>query len=134
MALVVLIYGPKAVGKTTLAHALAEDAGVHHVDADTLVLGWLAQGHVPHPVQGWLSEVEAAVLDALTTHEMVASEATGSYESDWEMAERLVSRGCRLVRVWLCCPWEVALQRLHERKIPRVPVSDVYARWIYEQA
>jgi shikimate kinase len=54
MATVTVLYGPKAVGKSWVAQALAERLGVQHVDVDALVLELLAAGSDPTlPLAGW---------------------------------------------------------------------------------
>ena len=49
-----VLYGPKAVGKSWVARTLAEQLGVHHVDVEALVLELLAAGARPDPADaGW---------------------------------------------------------------------------------
>jgi|Tabmets5t2r1_1033131.scaffolds.fasta_scaffold84926_1 cytidylate kinase len=52
MATVMVLYGPKAVGRSWVAQTLAERLGVRHVDADALVLDLLAAGVQPDPADG----------------------------------------------------------------------------------
>jgi dephospho-CoA kinase len=47
-----VLYGPKAVGKSWVAQALAERLGVQHVDVDALVLDLLAGGVRRHRPRG----------------------------------------------------------------------------------
>ena len=72
-----------------------------------------------------------AVLD---THQLVSVEATGAWDSDWRLADDLEVRGVRVLRVWVSAPKQLALQRLADRTIRRVPVSAREADWIYDQA
>ena len=65
MATVLVLYGPKAVGKSWVARALADQLGVHHVDVDAVVLELLAAGARPDPADGWLAWVEQRVAAAL---------------------------------------------------------------------
>jgi dephospho-CoA kinase len=44
MTTAIVLYGPKAVGKSWVAEVLRTHLGVAHVDADELVLGLLAAG------------------------------------------------------------------------------------------
>jgi hypothetical protein len=62
VATAVVIYGPKAVGKSLIAQIHTDQLGVYHVDTDALVLRALAQGLKPHPVLGWLRPVRVASL------------------------------------------------------------------------
>ena len=64
MATVIVLYGPKAVGKSWVAQVLAERLGVHHVDVDALVLDLLDAGARPDPADGWLAWVEQRVAAA----------------------------------------------------------------------
>ncbi len=134
MATVLVLYGPKAVGKSWVARTLAEHLGVHHVDVDALVLELLAAGARPDPADGWLAWVEQRVLAALGTQELVSVEATGAWDSDWRLADDLEARGVRVLRVWVWAPKQVALRRLADRTARRVPVSVQEASWIYDQA
>jgi shikimate kinase len=134
MATVLVLYGPKAVGKSWVAQTLAERLGVHHVDVDALVLELLAAGVQPDPADGWLAWVEQRVVAALHTHELVSVEATGAWDSDWRLADDLEARGVQVLRVWVSAPKQVALERLAARTARRVPVSAQEASWIYDQA
>ncbi len=134
MATVVVLYGPKAVGKSWVAQALADRLGVHHVDVDALVLDLLAAGIQPDPADGWLAWVEQGVVTGLDIHQLVSVEATGAWDSDWRLADDLEARGVRVLRVWVSAPKQVALQRLADRTSRRVPVSAQEADWIYDQA
>ena len=122
MATVIVLYGPKAVGKSWVAQALVDRLGVRHVDVDALVLDLLAAGVRPDPADGWLAWVEQRVVAALDTHPLVSVEATGAWDSDWRLADDLEARGVRVLRVWVSAPKHVTLQRLEERTARRVPV------------
>ena len=93
---VVVLYGPKGAGKSWVAGELDRRAGVHHIDADRLVLELSARGRSPDPEQGWLEEVETEVRRATCEHERVSVEATGAWESDWMLADHLIAAGCRV--------------------------------------
>jgi predicted kinase len=134
MATVIVLYGPKAVGKSWVAQTLAERLGVRHVDVDALVLDLLAAGVRPDPADGWLAWVKQWVLAALDTHQLVSVEATGAWDSDWRLADDLEASGVRVLRVWVSAPKQLALQRLAARTAPRVAVSAQEASWIYDQA
>jgi hypothetical protein len=95
MATAIVLYGPKAVGKSWVAQALADRLGVEHVDVDALVLGLLATGVRPDPTDGWLAWVEQRVVAALDTHQLVSVEATGAWDSDWRLADDLAARAFR---------------------------------------
>ena len=55
MATAIVLYDPKAVGKSWVAEVLRTHLGVTHVDADELVGDLLAAGTRPDPVDGWLT-------------------------------------------------------------------------------
>ena len=133
-ATVVVLYGPKAAGKSWVAEQLARRAGVRHVDADRLVLDLVDRGVRPDPVLGWLDQVEAEVGRALVGHPLVSVEATGAWDSDWLLADRLAASGHRVVPVWVTAPLEVTLQRLAARRSRKVPVSRLDATWIHAEA
>ncbi|HEY6744864.1 MAG TPA: AAA family ATPase [Mycobacteriales bacterium] len=131
---VVVLYGPKAAGKSWVAGELARRAGVRHVDADAVVLDLLDRGARPDPRLGWLDPVEAEVRRALAEHPLVSVEATGAWDSDWLLADRLAASGVRVVPVWITAPLEVTLQRLAARRSRKVPVSRPDAVWIHSEA
>jgi predicted kinase len=131
---VVVLYGPKGTGKSWVADQLCRRAGVLHVDADRLVLDLLVQGERPNPRLGWLDQVEAEVRRAISDHRRVSVEATGAWDSDWMLADRLAAAGCRVLPVWVTAPLQVTLQRLAGRRGPRAPVSREDAEWIYREA
>jgi hypothetical protein len=135
MATVIVLYGPKAVGKSWVAQALVDRLGVRHVDVDALVLDLLAAGVRPDPADGWLAWVEQRVVAALDTHPLVSVEATGAWDSDWRLADDLEARGVRVLRVWVSAP-----QARHAAAAGRANrptgagVSTEEAGWIYDQA
>jgi predicted kinase len=134
MATAIVLYGPKAVGKSWVARVLRERLGVAHVDADELVLELLAAGTRPDPVDGWLAWVLRRVADTLRHQALVSVEATGAWASDWRLADDLEAAGTRVLRVWVSAPREVAMGRLAGRTTRRVPVPAREASWIYDQA
>ena len=134
MATAIVLYGPKAVGKSWVAEVLRAHLGVAHVDADELVGDLLAAGTRPDPVDGWLAWVRRRALDALARHALVSVEATGAWDSDWRLAADLEAAGARVLRVWVSAPKELAMGRLAGRRSRRVPVPAEEASWIYDQA
>jgi gluconate kinase len=134
MTTAIVLYGPKAVGKSWVAEVLRTHLGVAHVDADELVLGLLAAGTRPDPVDGWLAWVRRRVTDALDQHGLVSVEATGAWDSDWRLADDLEAAGARVLRVWVSAPKQVAMGRLAGRTRRRVTVPTEEASWIYDQA
>jgi cytidylate kinase len=131
---VVVIYGPKGAGKSWVADELRRRAGVAHVDADRVVLGLLDRGARPDPRLGWLEQVESEVRRAVGDHGVVSVEATGAWDSDWILADRLTAAGYRVLRVWVTAPLEVTLDRLAHRRGRKVPVTTDEARWIHGEA
>jgi len=130
----VVLYGPKAAGKSWVAEELERRAGVRHVDVDRMVLELSSRGRRPDPEQGWLEEVEAEVRRLASEHALVSVEATGAWDSDWTLADRLAAAGFRVVSVWVTAPLDVTLDRLTHRRSLKVPVSVQEARWIYAEA
>jgi len=132
---VVVLFGPKAVGKSTIARLLQQYGGVYHVDPDALVLTLIAAGGQPDPDTGWLHPVEQAVRVALARHHRwVAVEATGAWESDWALVDHLERSGTRVVRVWVVAPLQTTLERLAERTEPTVRISEQEARRVFMAA
>jgi hypothetical protein len=109
-------------------------AGVHHLDVDALVLDLIDRGVRPDPRLGWLDHVEREVGRAVAGHPRVSVEATGAWDSDWMLADRLGAARCRVLSVWVTAPLEVTLQRLAERRSRKVPVAIEDARWIHAEA
>ena len=97
---VLVIYGPKGAGKSWVADELRRRAGVAHVDTDRVVLDLLDRGERPDPRLGWLEQVESEVRGALGDHAAVSVEATGAWDSDWILADRLTAAGYRVLQVW----------------------------------
>jgi cytidylate kinase len=131
---VVVIYGPKGAGKSWVADELRRRAGVAHVDADRVVLDLLDRGQRPDRRLGWLEPVETEVRRAVGDHAVVSVEATGAWDSDWLLADRLAAAGYRVLRVWVTAPLEVTLDRVAHRLSRKVPVTADEARWIHNEA
>ena len=134
MSTALILYGPKAVGKSWIAQVMAEHLHVYRVDPDELIRRLRAAGKKPDPHDGWLAEVTAHVQDALAGHDLVSVEATGAWASDWQLAHDLTARGVRVLRVWVSAPKEVADRRLQTRTTPRVSATADEASWIYDAA
>jgi cytidylate kinase len=131
---IVVIYGPKGAGKSWVADELARRADVTHVDADRMVLELLARGKQPDPRLGWLDPIGNEVRRAAARHAVVSVEATGAWDSDWMLADRLAAAGYRVLRVWVTAPLQVTLDRLAQRRTLKVPVTAEEARWIHGEA
>jgi shikimate kinase len=131
---VVVLYGPKAAGKSQVAEVLRARHAVAHVDADALVLDMLVAGVRPHLRHGWLFCIKRAVGAAMDTHAAVSVEATGAWASDWQLADDLEAAGDRVLRVWISAPLELTLDRLALRTTRKAPVTEDEARWIYTAA
>jgi gluconate kinase len=130
----IVLYGPKGAGKSQVAEVLRAQHGVAHVDADALVLDLLARGQRPHPRDGWLAPVHDAVTAALEEGPAVSVEATGAWDSDWQLADDLASAGQEVLRVWVGAPLEVTLRRLAARTTRKAPVDPREARRIWAAA
>jgi predicted ABC-type ATPase len=128
-----LLAGPKGVGKSWVAEIAERDLGVHDLDADLLILARLEKGSGPDLEDGWLEPVQAAVFDALARYPAVSVEVTGSWESDYKLARDAEARGHRVLRVWISAPLEETLARLRTRATRKVPVTETEARSIYER-
>ncbi len=130
---VVLLYGPKAVGKSVVARVLEERLGVSHVDADALILDCISAGVQPYPASGWLRPVERAVEAALAKHPVVSVEATGAYSSDWMLQERLAAAAARVIPILVWTDERTAMARLESRNSTRkVAVGRAEAARIYQ--
>lgn len=129
-----LLYGPKAVGKSWVAAVLANRLNVFFIDADLLVLELLEKGIEPDARDGWLVPVKESVLAALAQTDLVCVEATGAWDSDWALAEELADSGSRVLRIWVWTTKDVAMGRLASRTARRAPVSVEEAAWIYDSA
>jgi len=79
---------------------------VRHVDADLLVLDLLDQEVRPDPWLGWLDQVETAVRRTVGEYRCVSVEATGAWDSDWILADRLTAASCRVPSVWVTATLE----------------------------
>jgi len=128
---VILLVGPKAVGKTWVAETLSSVLGIAYVDADVLILDLLSTGQEPDTDVGWLMSVERAVCDVLTTSGSVSVEATGAWDSDYQLAHDLEALGHRVIRIWLKAPEETTIARLIARPPKKVPVSEALDRSIF---
>ena len=125
-----VLYGPKAVGKTWVARVLQENLGVVYVNADDVIPRLVSEGREPHPDEGWLREIEAEVLSAVADSRAVSVEATGAWESDWKLPDELAAKGIRTKKVSIWAPLEVCMARLHARPFPP-PIPDEEATWIH---
>lgn len=134
MALAVVLYGPKAAGKSQVGEALSDLYGVIPVDADEIVLDLLADAREPDPENGWLTPIEQAVTAALRDNAAVSVEATGAWDSDWQLALDLEAIPARVLRVWVSAPLEVTLDRLARRTSSKAPTTPDEARWIYDMS
>ena len=132
--LCVVIMGPKASGKSWVADVLHRCCGVHHVDPDSVILGLLAHGHGPDPVTGWLTPVEAALDQALSLHDRISTEATGAWDSDWQLLRDLASRGVIVRTIWIEAPLGLTLSRLAMRSADKVPTTPEEAAWYFSEA
>jgi hypothetical protein len=113
---------------------LEEALGVRHFDADPLILDLVARGIVPHPVDGWSPWVQPEVERLLADNGLASVEAVGAYEADFDIADRMETRGHRVIRVWLTAPVEETLSRLRSRTVPRAPTTEEAARESYRKA
>jgi shikimate kinase len=129
-----VLAGPKAVGKSWVADIAERDFGVHYVDADLLILDLLEMGSRPDPEDGWLHPIQAAVLDALQRCSVVSVEITGAWDSDYKLIRYVRDAGHRVVRIWIIAPLEETFARLRDRTSRKVPVSETEARLTYQQA
>jgi hypothetical protein len=133
-ALCVVIMGPKAAGKSRVADVLDRCCAVHHVDPDEVILRLLALGERPDPETGWLAQVEDALDGALRMHDRISTEATGAWDSDWQLIRDLGSRGVIVRTIWVEAPLDVTLTRLAERSERKVPTTPEEATWYYREA
>lgn len=129
---VILLVGPKGVGKSWVADLLEAHLGIYHVDVDALVIELAAAGELPDPKTGWLRQVERATSDALKDHTAVSVEATGAWESDFILAANLESKGHRVVRVLVKATKAETMCRLSRRATRnKVPIAENEAQRIY---
>jgi shikimate kinase len=129
-----VLAGPKAVGKSWVAQIAEREFDVHYVDADLLVLALGKAGSSPDPDDGWLEPVRAAVFDALSRHAAVSVEVTGGWDSDYKLIRSAADHGHRVLRVWISAPLDKSLERLRMRRTEKVPVSQADARAEYARA
>jgi shikimate kinase len=129
-----VLAGPKGVGKSWVAEIAEREFGVHYVDADRLILDLIEQGSTPDPEAGWLHPVQVAVLDALVRYPAVSAEITGAWDSDYELIRNVRDAGHGVMRIWIIAPLEETLARLRGRTSRKVPVSEAEARSTYQQA
>jgi shikimate kinase len=134
LGILLLLAGPKGVGKSWVAQIAERDFAVHYLDADRLILSLLEKGSSPDPEDGWLEPVQEAVFDALAKHRAVSVEITGSWDSDYRLARNVERRGHRVVRLLLSAPLPETLARLRARTSRKVAVSEAEARSTYFQA
>jgi adenylate kinase family enzyme len=134
MGTAVVIYGPKGAGKSHLARLLERELEISHIDPDTLVLEWTKQGLRPDPKNGWLTEIVRATKSVLETHKAVSLEATGAWDSDWNLPGLLKDTGHDVVTIRLLVDRATAMTRLSTRKEARVPVSASEAEHIWKEA
>jgi len=99
-----------------------------------VVLDRLDRGQGPDPRLGWFEPVHTAVRRAVGDHAVVSVEATGAWDSDWLLADRLAGAGSRVLRVWVTAPLEGTLDRLAHRRSRRVRLTTEEARWIHAEA
>jgi shikimate kinase len=131
---VVIVYGPKAAGKSYLSRALEGELGIYHIDPDALVLEWIKQGLRADLENGWLQEIVAAVKFALETRNAVSLEATGAWDSDWKLPELLKDAGHDVITIRLLIDPATAMSRLSTRKEERIPISASEAEHIWKAA
>ena len=67
-------------------------------------------------------------------HQWVSVEATGAWESDWALADRLEEEGLQVMRVWVAAPLRTTLGRMSSRQSPRVECSPQEAVRLYSAA
>ena len=126
--------GPKAAGKSRVAGVLSDCCAVHHVDPDQVVLALIARDVKPDRDSGWLRYVEEALDRALAVHDRISTEATGAWDSDWQLIEDLRGRGLRVLTVWVEASLTTSLARLGERQEQKVPTTTEEAVWYFQQA
>jgi gluconate kinase len=134
MGLVVILGGPRGVGKTYVAELLEETSGVSYVDGDSSILGWMEAGIEPDPDDGWLEPMRDEVLRRLDTNVSVSVEVTGEWESEYKLMQRLEDAGHRLLRLWLTAPEEEVIERLMNRtRERRLPATELEGRGVYRR-
>lgn len=101
----IVVYGPKAVGKTWIARVLEDRLDVRYVNADELIPRLQSQGREAHPTFGWLDPVVDTVVRTAQGWDAVSIEATGAWPSDWELPERLAAAGLMVKKNGCGPPW-----------------------------
>lgn len=81
-----------------------------------------------------LTPIEQAVTAALRDNAAVSVEATGAWDSDWQLALDLEAIPARVLRVWVSAPLEVTLDRLARRASRKAPTTPDAGRWIYDMS
>ena len=104
-----------------------------YVNTDELIPDLVGRGLRPHPNEGWLEPVTAAVVERARVASAVSIEATGAWESDWQLPDRLAEQGLLVRRIWVWAPLDRTLERLHARSFPS-SVSDEEVRYLHEEA
>jgi hypothetical protein len=133
MSTVVILYGPKAAGKTHLARTLDRQLGVYPIDPDRLIIEWIAQGLEPDPTDGWLENILNATRCAIAKHHFISVEATGAWDSDWKLARLMEDEGHKVLKFRINVPRSLATARLQNRQEARVLISNEEANWIWDQ-
>jgi hypothetical protein len=64
----------------------------------------------------------------------VRGEATGAWDSDWQLAKDLEDLGHVVLTVWVSAPLALTLRRLAERTARKAPVTQAEARAIWTAA
>jgi hypothetical protein len=131
---VIVLAGPKGVGKSWGAGILAASFDVYHVDPDPLILEWSNLGGEPDPQDGWLSQIRDAVVSALREHPAVSVEMTGAWESDYKLCDQLEKLGHRVIRTSRIAPVDETIDRVQLRTGGWVPTTELEARAIFKSA
>ena len=131
---VIVLAGPKGVGKSWVAELLAARLDIYHVDPDPLIAEWRNQGSEPDPHDGWLSQVRDAVVSALREHPAISVEMTGAWESDYKLCVQLEKLGHRVIHTSLIAPEEETISRLQLRRGGRDSTTELEARAIFKSA
>jgi shikimate kinase len=129
-----ILYGPKAVGKSRLARLVQDRFSFSRVDPDSVIPALSAEGGQPDRVDGWLAPLSSLLAAELARHSNVVTEATGAWESDWRLAENLELAGVEVIKGWITAPLETTLHRLRRRQAQRVCTSEEEAIEIYNRA
>lgn len=133
MSTAVILYGPKAIGKTYLARILNYELGIYPIDPDEFVLEWKARGLQADPIDGWIEQIFHVTSAALKRFPVVSVEATGAWDSDWKLPKLLEEEGHNLLTIRINAPRSLVMSRLKNREEPRVLVSEQESDWIWDQ-